>query len=151
MWEKRTDGGKQRPPVILIHNFFFSWLYHTVLSSRPHLALLLFLGWVGIQLEASAPVEYPATHWHIHSLLTQAETDTHMAYISRGHLPISFHNTHTFLLNLMTASAYFHWCVWCRESLIDSLVKGQCATIYIWYYDKIIMKLKNTKIKKNEI
>ena len=48
--------------------------------------------------------------------------------ISCEHLHISFHNTNTFLLNHVTASAYFHWCILCREFLIDSLVKGQYTT-----------------------
>ena len=34
---------KQSLTAILTLNFFFSWLYHTVLSSRLHLALLLLL------------------------------------------------------------------------------------------------------------
>ena len=45
--------------------------------------------------------------------------------VLREHLHISFHNTHTFPFNLVTASTYFHRCVLCRESLIDGSVKGQ--------------------------
>ena len=36
-----TDGGRQRQTAILTHNFF-SWPYHAVLSSTPHLALRIF-------------------------------------------------------------------------------------------------------------
>ena len=50
------------------------------------------------------------------------------ARISRGHPHISFHNTHTFLFNYVTACAYFYMCVLCRESLMDGPVKGQYAT-----------------------
>ena len=42
MWE--TDRGRQRQTALLTHNFF-SWPYHAVLPSRPHLTLLLLLGW----------------------------------------------------------------------------------------------------------
>ena len=54
------------------------------------------------------------------------KTDT--AHISRGHPYISFHNTHTFLFNHVTASTYFHRCILWRESWIDGLVKGPYVT-----------------------
>ena len=57
-----------------------------------------------------------------------SETDSLTAHISLRHLYISFHNTHTFPLKIMTASAYFHRCVLCGEFLIDVLVKSQYAT-----------------------
>ena len=42
--ETNGDGGRRRQTTILTHNFFFSWPYHAVLSSRPHFTLLLLLG-----------------------------------------------------------------------------------------------------------
>ena len=42
VWDGQTGGGS-RQIAILSHNFFF-WPQHAVLSSRPHLALLLQLG-----------------------------------------------------------------------------------------------------------
>ena len=43
---RETDGDKrrQRQTAILSHNFHFSRQYHAMLSSRPHIALLLLLG-----------------------------------------------------------------------------------------------------------
>ena len=40
----------------------------------------------------------------------------------------SFHNIHLFPFNHVTAYAYLHRCVLCREPLIDDLFKGQYAT-----------------------
>ena len=31
---EETETGRQRPPAILTHSFFFSWLLHAVLSSK---------------------------------------------------------------------------------------------------------------------
>ena len=39
--------------------------------------------------------------------------------------------TPTISVQYLTASAYFHRCILCREYLIDSSVKGQCATIFM--------------------
>ena len=69
---------------------------------------------------------------------------THTACISRGHLSIKFHNTRTFPLNHVTASAYFRSCVLCRESLIDSSVKGQHST------RKSIFRIENIDSSKLE-
>ena len=129
MGETRRTEGIRMEMATLTHKFF-SWPDYTVLSSRPHLALL-FLGQVvlnwrpsvghcgtlrqqGTQLLADAPV---IANWDW--------PKTHTPYISYGHLHISLHNTHTFLFNHVTASGYFHRCVLSRESLIDSSVKGQ--------------------------
>ena len=48
---RQTETERPRQIAILTHNFF-SWTHHSVLSSRPHLALLPLLGW-GTQPEAS--------------------------------------------------------------------------------------------------
>ena len=58
-------------------------------------------------------------------------TDWDSDCISRGHLYVSFHNTHTFLFNHVTTSAYFYRCVLCWEYLINVWVKGQYC--YITY------------------
>ena len=55
----------------------------------------------------------------------QAATPT--ATDSRGHLHTSLSNSHIFPIKHVIASAYLHWCVLCRESLIDGSVKDQCA------------------------
>ena len=74
---RQTDGrGRRMETATLTHNFFFSWPYHAVLSSRLHLALLL-LGWgvfnrrsvVG-HCPSGAPGDSLALPW------TQAETDS---------------------------------------------------------------------------
>ena len=132
VWETR----RRIETAILMHNFF-SWSYHAVLSSKPHLALFLLGRWKlnrrpaicpwpqwGIQPLAGAPLTD-----RISSRRKLRLTETHFALISHGDLHISFHNTHTFLFNQVTSSGYFHWCALCRESLIDWLVKGQYA---IW-------------------
>ena len=133
MWE--TGRGRRKETGILTHTFFF-WSYHNVLSLRPHLALLLHLGrgevinwrptgspWAqpGAQLLVSISVTDRC-------LMAASETRlTYTAHLSRGYLHISFHNTYTFPFNHVTASGYFHWCVLCKESLIDGSVKGQYA------------------------
>ena len=112
----------------LINNFF-SWPYHAVLSSRPHSALHLLLGrgvlkwwpavcrWCSLRQTKSLLV----ASWY-----PKAETAT--PRISRSHLHISLHNTHTFPFNHVTVSTYFHMCVLCKYSPIDGSVKTQYAT-----------------------
>ena len=39
--ERQIERGQQRQTVILTDKFIYSWSYHTVLFSKPHLALLL--------------------------------------------------------------------------------------------------------------
>ena len=63
-------------------------------------------------------------------------THTFPSSISRGRLHISFHNIHKFPFIHVTASAYFHRCVLCREPLIDSSVKGQYATLLHTFFTK---------------
>ena len=43
---RQKDRGRRMEIAILTHNLF-SWSYNTVLSSSPHIALLLLLGLVG--------------------------------------------------------------------------------------------------------
>ena len=116
--------------AIWIHNFFFSWPYHTVYSPRPHLALLLFLD-RGVFNRRLVRPKGPRTHSGVpsHSLALSAtdqiSSDRKLFWlktdcISRRHLHISFHYTHTFPFNHVTASAYFHMCVPCRESLMTA-------------------------------
>ena len=117
--DRWRQGDKDRH--ILTHNFF-SWPYHAVLSSRPHLELLLLLchgvlnqgPTVG---RCSSGVLSVTTSW-----------DSKTATDSRALLYISFRNNYTFLINHVTASAYFHKCILFREYLIDSSVKGQYVT-----------------------
>ena len=111
----------------LTHNFFFSYPYHTVLPSRPHLSLLLLgqglLNWrpaVGRSVghfPCGVPSRLLAFQWPQAKTDTRHKAHTETAYILCGHLHISFHNTCSFLLNHVTASDYFHWCIQCRESL----------------------------------
>ena len=58
--ERQINEGRQRQTAILTHNFFFSWSYHSVLSSRLHLACLLLLSWGGIQPETCSGLLH---HW----------------------------------------------------------------------------------------
>ena len=115
-WRQMDTAGEERQITILTHNFF-SWPYHAVLSSRPHLTLLLLLGrgystggtlWAA--LYDTAPAERPATCLRppclTASLLAVSWYWLKSERISRGHLYISFHNAHTFPLNHKTASAY---------------------------------------------
>ena len=65
---------------------------------------------------------FPTGVWETESLLKSPGLFSVFWPIS---IMLSFRNTHTFLFNNVTASAYFHRCILCRESLIDGLVKGQ--------------------------
>ena len=132
----QMDGERQRQTAILTHNYFFSWPYHTVLSSRPHLALLLLLGrgllnWSpAVDRWLSGVASHLLAHLWLTVSLLAASWDwrkTETPHISHEHLHISFYNTHTFLFNHVTASAYFHRCILFRESLMDGSVKGQYA------------------------
>ena len=111
---------------LLTHNFS-PWPYYGVLSSRPHLALLLLSQGL-LNQRSAAPAGCPATHWHslwlIESLLAASWDGLKTNSISLGHLHTSFHNAHdfcstTWLLLLIYAG------VSCIEKyLFDSLVKG---------------------------
>ena len=98
VWERQTEtnGDRERrsQTAILTHNFLPA-------------------------LWDAAPAGCPATRW-CSSWLTESllavswdwlKTDP----ISQGHLYISFHNTHTFPFNHVTASIYLHRFVLCRE------------------------------------
>ena len=108
--------------TILTHNFF-SWPYHAVLSSKPHLALLL-LGrgystgsplWSA--LWAAAPARRSVNRWRTRDRkLRLQNSNWQTAHISHGHLHIAFHKTYTFPVNHVIVSAYFRWYVLCRES-----------------------------------
>ena len=152
VWERQTDGRRRIQTAISSHNI--SWPYRTVLSSRPHLVLLLRIGrgllnigpTVGHSVLSSRPyIFYPdetystglhlgvawlpaATFLYLPTRLTAASWYWQTASLSRGHLHISFGYTQPFPIDHVTASAYFHICVLWRESLIDGSVKGQYAT-----------------------
>ena len=143
---------KRIQPVIWNHNF--SWPYHATLSSRPHLALLLLHGrgvlnrrlvegcfvllqdfttslptkrtqsflTKGLLSSLVTTVLYLPTHPRCKLTLTQ---DSLWLKLLREHLQISFHYSHTFPINHITASVNFQMCVLYRDSLIDGLVKGQ--------------------------
>ena len=101
------------------------YLSHAVPSSRPHLVLLQLLSRGVLNLWAAL---YDAARAR-----PQTETDSRLTLVDCSHLMwdvhISFYNTHAFPVNHVTASDYFfHWCVLCRESMIDDLVKGQYVT-----------------------
>ena len=75
--------GRRRQTAILTHNFFF-WPYHSVLSSRPHLALLLFgrrtltqRPTVG-RYSSGAPSHSLALPWPTALFWPQAETDSRL-------------------------------------------------------------------------
>ena len=110
-----------------------------MLSSRPHLALILLLDW-GV-LNRSRPLWGTLPQWGAQPLagaplndcsLLAASWDwpkTETNCISHGHLHISFYNTHTFPFNHVTASTYFQWCVQCRKSFDWRLGQGSiCST-----------------------
>ena len=98
VWERQTATGRQCQTAILIRNFFVSWPYQTVLSSRLHLALHLFLRWRGVLNRCPAVgcclsralLMIASWHW------LKIHIDPNWHGPSREHLHISFHNTHNF-------------------------------------------------------
>ena len=112
MWrETNRDGGRQMQPIILTHNYFF-WPYHAVLSSRSHLALLLLLCRGILNWRPTVGLCPSGVSSHLPALLSLTVSSwdwlkTETVCISDGHLPISFHNTHTFLFNHVTAFTFF--------------------------------------------
>ena len=95
VWEKQTDGGRRIQTAILTHSFFFSWSYHTVLSSRSQLAPLLLLGWG--EGYSTRDLLWSAAPEGCSPCLLAASCEwlkTHSPHISCVHLHISFHNTH---------------------------------------------------------
>ena len=150
MWERQMDGGRWMKTSTLIHNFFFSWPSHAVLSSRLLLAFLLLLSWVystggllWVALLYTAPVGCLVICWHSFDCKLRLTQDLHWqtACISCRHLHISFHNTHTFPLNHVTVSAYFHWCILSRQSLIDGSVKRQYTILTLSQVLSFTLKL----------
>ena len=115
--ERETDRDKDR---------LSSWPYHAVLSSKPHLALLI-LGW-GVLNElllqwGTHPLtgtfrDWPNLFW------PQAETDC----ISHGDLHISFYNTQP--CATMWLLLFIYTGMSCAEKS-DSSSKGQYATLVI--------------------
>ena len=122
--------GRWRQTATLTYNFFFSRSYHAVLASRPHLAILLLLGWeystCGILPQRGAqPLTGTLVTDRNSSACKLTLTRLPLPCISCRHQHISFHNNHTILFNNMITSTYFHRFFLSRESLIDGLVKGQ--------------------------
>ena len=76
---------------------------------------------------AAIPMGCQATRrrWWLQAESNSRPTDSHCQYLAWAFAYI----THSFPFNHVTAFAYFHRCVLCRESLIDSSVKGQHATV----------------------
>ena len=72
--ERQTDRGRQRQTAILTHNFFFSWPYYAVLSSRPYVFSSDETYSTGSHLEAAWPlaatVLYLPTRLHCKLALT---------------------------------------------------------------------------------
>ena len=102
----------------MTNNNFFSWPYHAILSSRLHSAILLLTRGIWPKLCCGLLSQRGSLH-DCKTFLTPADSDPHMT-ICLYHFV-----TPTFPINHLTASAYFHRCILFRESLIDSLVKGQ--------------------------
>ena len=99
VWETQTKTGRQRQTAILTHNIF-SWLYHAVLSSRPHLLLLQLLGQGRTQPEARFQWLQPSTDSG--TQIFQWPVPSH------GHMHISFHNAHDFQSTTWLPSVYLH-------------------------------------------
>ena len=114
VWERQMGGRRRIQTGTLAYNFFFTWPYHAVLSSRPHLALLLLdRGYsTGGQAPLGPALAGAFRDWEN---LFWPQAETHASRISRGH-HISFHKIHTFPFKHVIASAYFYRCVLCRES-----------------------------------
>ena len=109
----------------MTHNFLFSWPYHTVLSSRPHLAHLLLLGQgyfiggscrppgvlsdckLGLTLDSHWLQLTPTLTWLLH---------------------VSFYNAHDFQSTMWLLPLIYSGLSCSEISLIDGLVKGQYAT-----------------------
>ena len=133
---------KTKTAAKLTHNFF-SRPYHAVISSKSHLALPLLLRLCVLNRRPAIgplPIRTPshslALPWLTEYLLAVSWVwvKTETLLISLGYLYISVHNAHTYTFNHVTASAYFHMCVLCSESLIDGLVKGQYATALLSWH-----------------
>ena len=125
VWEKQRQGSEN------------SLSYWPITSSLDHITLCNLQGLKSSLptsvLNRSAPGEgaWPsaATALNLPTRLTAARWHWLTTTISRGHPHISFCNTHTFPINHVTASAYFHRYVLYRESLIDGSIKSQYATL----------------------
>ena len=94
---------------------------HCVIFKTPQCFFCISAGGsLRAALWLAAPAGRPTTR----SLLAASWVWLKTARISRRHLYISFQNAHTYLLNHVTASAYLHWYILCRESLIDGYYQG---------------------------
>ena len=89
------EGDEQRLPYWPI-TFFFSWPYYAMLSSKPHLVLLLLDRVVFNRKPAVGLCPSRAFFVTARSFLTASWVwlKTHSDRLSRGHLYISSHNTH---------------------------------------------------------
>ena len=121
-WVKDKDKRRRRQTAILTHNFFLTTLCYLqnlcLLSRRDVLnygprkwgRTLGLLPTVILDLPFRlTAARLSKTDWIFSGSKLKSDR------ISRGHLHISFHNAHTFPLNHVTASAYLHWCVLCKE------------------------------------
>ena len=108
----RQDGGRWRQTAILTH-INFSWSYHTVLSSRPHLAF------------SAASEACCGLSWVL-------SVTASWLRLSHGHLHVSFYHAYDFQ-STMWLLPFIYTGMFCSEkSLIDGLVKGQYATFILW-------------------
>ena len=122
-WQAET--GRRRQTAILTDNFLAALCYlQSLAPSFMTRRTRLFLAGVS----SSLPLLPPRFSIYRLNCPPQAETGSRLRLcISRGHLHISFHNTHTLPFGHVTVSAYSHRCDLWRESLIDGSVKGQDA------------------------
>ena len=132
--ERQMEDLKRQQSAILTHNFFF-WPYHFVLSSIPHLALLLHgLGYsTGGPLWAAqryvqgltssdktystGPRQGSRLTPHGHGSQSTDSTDCYELVLTHCNLGVSIYHfiTPPFPFDHVTASAYLRWCVLFRE------------------------------------
>ena len=129
-WERQMDRGRKRQTTILTYNLLLFTLPCCVIFKAAFSTSASLSGSTepeaccGPLLLAGCPSTYWHSPWLTESLVAASwDSKTETPCISHEHLHISFHNTHTFPFNYMTESAYFHWCILCRVSLIDRSVR----------------------------
>ena len=126
MIERQTDEGRQRQTAILTDNF--SWPYNAVWTRSAKWGLeVIFKASLSTSASRSAGTQ-PETRCEPLPQRGAQSLKTLTVRISRGYLHISFHSTHAFAFNHVTASAYLNRCDLCRKSLIDGSVKDQYTT-----------------------
>ena len=136
--ERQTDGGRHTD--ILTHNFFFSWPYYGVLSSRPPWHFYCFSAG-GTQLK-TALGHRPQQGALSDCMLALTHTACNWLQLTRTitrHMHISFHNAHDFRLTTWLLPLIYPGASCSEKSLIDNSVKGQyatCVCMYIYSYSQ---------------